>query len=273
MLNTQNFPLLLIALALGISLCPVPLSYGSAGSVSAGTELEESNYTDQEQDDTRTTRSYTVKEILEALLSGTDAERTEQIRDEELSQDIEHRIGRELQRALEAFFDPNTFLTDVRADISKNIYSVDVPVLHRWEELRRADADLPGLPFVPEAYLRELQIEQEAEQIDKREIQFLDIERFEITLYADSLYSNEDLDLMSQIVESRVRLDNDRGDRFTIELQQFTKEDTEEVSFWAGAAGFVSGALSMLLLLIIIFLIWYFYRRLSDQREAENRNP
>lgn len=253
-------------LVIVFGLFPVQIVHGY---ISNQNVAEQEEPAQNEIRDSFSNHSSTVLEVLKTLLSGSDAELKNRILNEPVSLDVEYRVGRELESALENYFDPKKFLVDIRTDIVKSVYSVDVPVVQEWEESRKADADLPGLPFVPEVYLKDISVEKEETSINEREVQFLEIEKFEITLYVDSLFNVEDLDLMRQIVSSKVRLDDARGDNFDIVQQRFTIEDTDEITSRTAISSYVYGALLMLLLLLLLLFIWYFFRNYKEKGSSE----
>ncbi len=188
---------------------------------------------------------------------------------------LEHRIDDMLTRALDHFFEPGAYLLDVQIEVSPRAYHRErsVPVMR--EELPQPRADLPGLPFVPPDMMRDTQAERvqtDEERTETDTFHVPDIDRFHITIWADSLLAEQQLDLMREVVHSKLYIDPDHGDRLEVLRRSF--RDEEDAGPAAAAADtdryfllLLGGVI--LLGLMLILLVWYLMIFLPRQRQPE----
>lgn len=206
------------------------------------------------------------------LLSGAGSSR--QIQGTPHGMILKRQIDEALTGALNNYFDPATWLLDVSVDVAMRTYREEVPISAVREEPFRIDEDLPGLPFIPRNMRRELGASREQddeENAEVREIQVPEVDRIRIVLWADSSYEAEALALMRQVVEAKVRLDQDRGDTFELMQQRFRTGKDPLGADEAGLEPYMYPLAAIVLLLGLLFglLIWYLTVFLPRQKEGK----
>lgn len=138
---------------------------------------------------------------------------------------LEHHVDDILTRALNTHFDPAGYLLDVSIELSTRYYMQDMPVPVIREQRREIDEQLPGLPFIPRDLLRDLGTDREVSEMaaGSMEVRVPEIDRIWINIRADSIYGSDEIDLMRQIVESKITLIPDRGDLLKITQERLTR--------------------------------------------------
>lgn len=137
---------------------------------------------------------------------------------------MEHQLAEVIGQALDNFFEPERYLLHVGIEVSTRALSAEaqVPVALTGQA---PTEQLPGMPFIPpeirrmtgDLVLRNEQMVQTSRQ------QVPELDRFEILIWADTLFSDDELSLMRQVVEAKVSLLPERGDRLEIIRQTFRR--------------------------------------------------
>ena len=189
---------------------------------------------------------------------------------------LEHRVGDVLTRALNNHFESSRYLLDVTIDLTSSTVLQEIPIPLIREFPNRLEEELPGLPHIPEDMVRELGSTYEPEHgvFLAQKVRIPEIERFRIVLHADSLFDESDLDLMRQIIRSKIRLDTERGDTFELVQQRIgTEPDPERETLYSliNSDRFIYLSLAIILLLGIFMslILWYLTVFLPRQQQQE----
>ncbi len=273
--NPQSGDILHVGTVLRIPVTPQNTDLLPAGEApDEPAALEEEN-TQTRQVDTRVTQ----QRIRPSELINRTTRRSEpgsELGDGELTylqaMQMENNIDEAISRALNHHFDPERYLLHVGIDFSTRFYRQEVPVPVIGETPIDADEELPGLPFIPPEIRRNMTAawQSDSEAYETREVRVPEIDRIQIVLYADTLYTESDLDLMHQVVEAKVNIDTDRGDTFELVQQPF-REVAEPVVAATGPDHYFYLLLAGVLLLALLFavLLWFLWMAYKRQpREA-----
>lgn len=186
---------------------------------------------------------------------------------------LEHQLDQMISQALNNFFDPDHYLLHVGVDVSTRFYQQQVPIPVVQERPIRIDEQLPGLPFVPPELLRDLGPTRQVETgtLEYREVRVPEVDRIRIVLWADTLFSDNELDLMRQVVEAKVFIDPARGDQFELVQQPFRKKPAPQMAVTGPDRYFFLLLFAVTLFTILSGLLgWYLYRSLNYRKiEAE----
>ncbi len=131
--------------------------------------------------------------------------------------EVERAYDATLFRALSNFFEPGTFLPDVRLEVQARTTDIHTSTA---KEVVRTITSLPGMPY----------FEQEATAPDRsgttmsRFFTGMELKRMHITIYADTIYDGARLSFMRQLIIAAAKVEPTRGDRINIISQPFPND-------------------------------------------------
>ncbi len=130
--------------------------------------------------------------------------------------EVERAYDATLFRVLSNFFEPGTFLPDVRLEVRARTTDIQTSSA---EEAVRIVTSLPGMPY----------FEQQAtpggsSTTISRFFTGMELRRMHITIYVDTIYGEARLGFMKQLVMAAAKLEPTRGDRVNIISQPFPKD-------------------------------------------------
>ncbi len=161
------------------------------------------------------------------------------------------------------YFNPATFY--VSSTIETNLIDAKEPVSGVQVVLNYPDnITLPGLPYLPEGILNR-DVEQNITTTNilaQNAYKLLKLERLLINIYADSEYSQEELDFLAEIASTAVKAKAQRGDVVNIErvdiptIRTFKNEGYDYTMYQLNTYKTVIVVLSTALLIIFIIFLY-----------------
>ena len=139
--------------------------------------------------------------------------------------EVEQAYDATLYQVLSYFFEPGTFLPDVRVEAQARTTDVHTT---SPEEAVRIITNLPGLPHFEE----ETTIAGSSVTTISKFFTGIELKRLHITIYADTSYGQDELELMQQLVIAAAKVETTRGDKVHIIPQPFPRERSQPGSGW-----------------------------------------